>query len=299
MELTNKTRVLITGASSGLGRALAMKLANFGVQIALTARNKYELEKTAGIVTRAGGDALVIPADLRVKVQAVDAVRSAIRKFGGLDVLVNCAGKGNLASVEDTPDEHIEEIFELNVYPLWYTVREALPLMKEQDRGVIVNVSGMAGRTGFPYNSAYVAASHAVAGFTAALRTELIDTGVKAIVVCPGSIATQFGSSTLGGAFSRLVNKGLKYAEEYAREHGLEVPSGHSVILRPEDAAEQIVQAVKDPKSDVYTHPGSVEMAKEAQFNRLKYEEKNRAVFIGMKRAYEKFKRKGKTPVGV
>jgi len=181
---------IITGASSGIGAALALQISREGASVILAARRREKLEQLAAEITRAGQVALPITADVTKRADAEMLVRTAVERFGRVDILVNNAGRGHFASVEDTTDEMIRSMFELNVYPLWYTTRPALTQMKKQGSGHIINIASMAGKIGYPYNSAYVAAKHACVGFTHALRMELMETGIHATVVCPAAVAS-------------------------------------------------------------------------------------------------------------
>jgi NAD(P)-dependent dehydrogenase (short-subunit alcohol dehydrogenase family) len=170
MEITNETVCLITGASSGIGRALAIELAGRGARLALAARREELLRGTAEEVERRGGSALSIRCDVTRRADLERAVEETIERFGRLDVLVNNAGRGHFAYIEDTPDEQIESIFRVNVFSLWYGTAPAVRQMRRQGSGHVINIASLAGKVGYPANGAYVAAKHATIGFTRALR---------------------------------------------------------------------------------------------------------------------------------
>jgi len=296
MEINSSTIILITGASSGIGAALAVEIATYGAKIAICARRQDRLQEVAQRITENGGNPLVIVADISKKAEAERAVQTTIETFGGIDILVNNAGRGSMGAIEDTTQEQLESIFSLNVYSLWYTSAIALPVMQSQKRGHIINISSLAGKAAFPYASAYIAAKHACVGFTAALRSELIDTGVDATVICPVNVQTEWGQKTEGGSIEQLFIGGMQYAAAQPNGHSPdEIP--HSLqtalatamaFLTPEDVVKVMIDTIKNPqKSDVFTHPGSEEIAIATAQNRPITEKLQRIFFLGMRQTYE------------
>jgi short-subunit dehydrogenase len=299
VDITNSTIVLITGASSGIGAALAVAIAKYGAKVAICARRQERLEQIAERIREAGGTPLALLADVSKKAEAEKAVQNTIDTFGGIDVLVNNAGRGNVAAVEDTSQKQLESIFSVNVYSLWYTTAVALPVMKAQKRGHIINMSSLAGKAGFPYSSAYIAAKHACVGFTAALRTELIDTGVEATVICPVNVQTEWGQKTEGGSIEQLFMSGMQQVStpiEGQNEQPLhEIPpsliadfEASMVFLTPEAVAAVIIDTIQNPqKADVFTHPGSEELAISMAQDRRVTEKLQSNFFLGMRKAYK------------
>lgn len=261
MEITNETVCLVTGASSGIGRALALRLAMRRARIGLVARRHEQLQETARMVEDLGGSALVLPCDVTVREEFQAAVEEVIRHYNQLDVLINNAGRGHFAYIEDTPEEHIENIFRVNVFSLWYGTAPALRHMRSRGRGHIVNIASMAGRIGFPANSAYVAAKHAVVGFNRALRAELVGTGIEATVVLPGGVRTDWAEVTEGGSMLELFAYEARRGAEIAREQGIVLPSPIP-LLEAGEVAEMIMGALLDPVPELYTHPGSLELVR-------------------------------------
>lgn len=290
MEITSSTIVLITGGSSGIGAALAVAIAKYGAKVAICARRQDKLEEVAQRIREAGGTPLVIVADVSKKAEAERAVQSAIDNFGGIDILVNNAGRGNVSSIEDTTQEQLESIFSLNVYSLWYTTAVALPVMKAQKRGHIINIASFAGKGGFPYSSVYIAAKHACVGFTAALRSELLDTGVEATVICPLNVQTEWGQKTEGGSIEQLFASAMQYISPPTEAQNEQNAALDAVMLflTPEAVADVIVDTIKNPqKADVFTHPGSEEVALSMAQDRRVAENLQHDFFIGMRKAYE------------
>ena len=280
---------IITGASSGIGAALALQIAREGASVILAARRREKLEQQAGKITSAGHVALPIPADVTRRSDGEMLVRTAIERFGRLDILVNNAGRGHFASVEDTTDEMIRSMFELNVYPLWYTTRPALTQMKKQGSGHIINIASMAGKLGYPYNSAYVAAKHACVGFTHALRMELMETGIHATVVCPAGVLTGWAGETEGGPMLQFFSASGPVIKRLASERGISLPAIEGV-LPAEEVARQIVQCIYNPVAELFTHKGSAEFLRLIAEDRSEAEKHLAPVVLGEREVYERLK---------
>ena len=278
---------IITGASSGIGAALAARLAREGAAVILAARRREKIEKLAEEITGSGFVALPVRADVTNRADAEMLIRTAIGRFGRLDILVNNAGRGHFAAVEETTDEMIRSMFELNVYALWYTVRPALAQMKKQGSGHIINVASMAGKLGYPFNSAYVAAKHACVGFTHALRMELVETGIQATVVCPAGVLTEWAASTEGGAMLPFFSESGPLIKKIAAERQMALPPIEGTISADRVAA-LIVGCVYAPVPELYTHRGSAEFVRLAAENRAEAEQHQLPVILGERIAYER-----------
>lgn len=284
-DLQNKV-ILITGASSGIGRELALQCAASGAKVACCGRRSEKLNELAALIESKGGECLAIPADITDKTQAEQFVYRTIEHFGGLDIVVNNAGRGNIASVEDTTQEQLQSIFAVNVFALWYITAPALSYMRSKGSGHIINIASVAGTMGFPFNSAYVAAKHAVMGFTASLRAELIGSGIHATAVCPDGVITEWGMVTEGGPIANLFGEGIKLSRSIAREKGIAL-APLSQMMSAADAAQSIIGIMDSPPShDHYTHQGSEQRAAEVAVNRNSVEQKMMALFLGMQQAY-------------
>ncbi len=279
-------RVIITGASSGIGAALAQQCGAAQATVALIARRKDRLEAVAAGVEAAGGQAYPIVADVSQPEQITPALQQLLEQWGGVEVLINNAGRGNCALVEETTPEQLERIFGVNVFALWYTTAVVLPVMKQQGRGVIVNVASVAGKWGYPINSAYVAAKHACVGFTAALRTELLDTSITAFAVCPAAVDTEWPSVTEGCAIGDIFLDGVRRSKQIAEERGLPL-APLSPVFSAEEVARQIMAAITEPPTnDLFTHPGTAEMAVLAAQDRSALEQQMLPFYLGVLEAY-------------
>lgn len=187
-------RWLITGASRGIGRALAEAVLEAGHQLVATARDPAGLD---GLVQRHGSAVRTFALDVTDPAQAVHAVALAQQAFGGLDVLVNNAGYGDVNSVEDASLAEFRQQIETNLFGTIIMTKAVIPLMREQGSGHIIQFSSVGGRIGAPGRAAYSAAKWGVEGFSESLAREMALIGVQVTVVEPGGFRTDFaGSST-------------------------------------------------------------------------------------------------------
>lgn len=185
-------RWLITGCSTGLGRALAEAAAAAGDRVLATARRPETLDA----LRDAHPETVVTCAlDVRDPAACAHAVGVARTVFGGVDVLVNNAGYGQLGAVEEIGDEELAGQFATNVFGPWRMTRLVLPMLRAQGSGDVVMVSSISGRVAFPGLSAYTAAKFALEGLVEALAAELAGTGVAVVSVQPGMFATEWGAS--------------------------------------------------------------------------------------------------------
>jgi uncharacterized protein len=280
---------VITGASSGIGAALADRLAREGAKLVLAARRKEKLDQTVDRARAHGATAIAICCDVTERSAAEELINETVRRLGGINILVNNAGRGHLADIEGTTDEMIEHMFALNVYSLWYTTRPALAHMRKQGNGHIINVASIAGKIAFPYNSAYVAAKHACVGFTHALRLELAETGIHASVICPGAVQTEWASSTEGGAMLPLFKESGPSIKQIASSRGMKLPPIEGV-LSAEAVAEKILECIRNPVAEVYTHKGSHDFVVLSARRREDAEGFQLPVVLGEREAFERMK---------
>jgi short-subunit dehydrogenase len=190
-------RVLLTGASSGIGRALALQLAGQGARLVLASRDRGRLEELASLVRDRDGEAIVAPADVADAAQRAGLVEAARTGLGGLDILVNNAGVGAMGFFGDDGEERLRRLFEVNFFATTELTRRALPLLREGKQPMIVNVASVLGRRAIPGCTEYCASKFAVVGWSESLRAELASQGVHVLVVCPGSIETSFRQNLL------------------------------------------------------------------------------------------------------
>jgi 3-oxoacyl-[acyl-carrier protein] reductase len=197
---------LVTGASGGIGAAVARSLADEGVRLGLASRSGSDL----GIE-----GAVAQPCDVRDAVAMAALVERVVETFGGLDILVANAGVGAYGPFLELDPEHLEEMIDVNVKGTIYAVRAALPHLLKSDGADIVTVASEAGRRGLPFEAVYCASKFAQVGFTRALDHELREQGVRCTNVCPGGVATDFAMGR-GRTPEMPALQGMMRAEDVA-----------------------------------------------------------------------------------
>jgi NADP-dependent 3-hydroxy acid dehydrogenase YdfG len=183
--------VAVTGASSGIGEATALACAGAGASVALAARREDRLRELAARIESGGGRALAVGCDVSDEQQAGDFVRRAAEELGRLDVLVNNAGVMLLGPIEGAPTEEWRRMIDANVYGVLYCSHAALPIMREQGGGHIVNVSSVAGRIARAGSGVYNLTKFGVGAFSESLRQEGVPIGVRVTIIEPGAVATE------------------------------------------------------------------------------------------------------------
>lgn len=191
------SRILVTGASQGIGRALAIEAAKAGAKVLAAARQMSLLEELANEVKRLGHSLEVVAADVTSPQDRQKLLDAAKTQLGGLDVLVNNAGIGSTGHFADVEFAHLRKIFEVNFFGLAETTRLLLPLLKQGVKPAIVNISSIAGKRGIPARSHYASSKFAVQGFSDALRAEVAKDGVDVLVVSPGLTQTNFSKNMI------------------------------------------------------------------------------------------------------
>src|SRR5262245_56051166 len=194
--LRNKT-VLVTGGSSGIGRAAALRLAQHGAQVALCARNRDALEQARRDIDQAGGSALVTPADVTDAEQVRHAVDATVQHFGKLDILLASAGLSMRAYFDRSALDAMERVMRVNFFGTLYATHFALPHVKKT-RGSLVAVSSLTGKRGIPSYGIYGASKFAIQGLYEALALELANDGVHVGVVSPAFVDTPLRANVLG-----------------------------------------------------------------------------------------------------
>jgi NAD(P)-dependent dehydrogenase (short-subunit alcohol dehydrogenase family) len=200
---------LITGCSTGFGRELAKLVLERGWRAVVTAR---DTSKVADIVEGHGDRALVLPLDVTQRAQIDHAVAQAKEHFGRIDVLVNNAGYGYLAAIEEGEDAAVREMFEANVFGLVDTTKAVLPVMRKQRSGLIVNVSSIGGLTSFAATGYYHGTKYAVEGISESLATEVKPLGIDVLIVEPGPFRTNWAGPSIKQSATQI--------EDYAATAG-------------------------------------------------------------------------------
>jgi short-subunit dehydrogenase len=227
----------ITGASSGIGLALATHLAREGVAVVLGARRTALLESTAAAIAAAGGRAAVATMDVAREADVQGLVATALREFGRLDIMVCNAGFGYYGTIEDTPPDVMQRMMDVNYMGTYHGARAALPIFRASNSGHLIFISSIVGRRGIAFMGGYSATKAAQAGLAESLRTEFTGTPIHVSCVYPISTRTEFH-------------------EAMTRDYG-HVVRGLGPKQSVDDVARAIVRCVKRPRPEVYPHAAS------------------------------------------
>jgi NAD(P)-dependent dehydrogenase (short-subunit alcohol dehydrogenase family) len=231
--------VVITGASSGIGRATALAFARKGAAVVLAARGKEALDHAIAECEDVGAQAYAVPVDVTDGHAVEELARQAVGRFGRIDVWVNCAAVTAFAPFQEIPLGDFRRVLDVNVMGYVHGARAALPYLREQGRGVLVNVSSVVSVVTQPYTHAYVMSKFAIRGLSGSLRQELRLDGARGVHVCtvmPATIDTPL--------FAQAAN--------YTGRKVLAMPPVYS----PERVARTIVNVVRRPRREVVVGPG-------------------------------------------
>lgn len=223
MDLKNKVAV-VTGGNKGIGKAIALKLAEQGCHVALIARDLNTLEATAKQLKLFGVETLVVQGDLAQDEVIGRFVQQVKETFGRLDILVNNAGVGYFGPVAELKVEQWDAMFDLNMRAVFLLTQKLIPLLRKAGEAFVVNIASLAGKNAFVGGAGYAATKHALLGFSRCLMLEERKNGINVLAVCPGSVRTEFFSNVPDGQSALAKN-----------------------ILEPEDVAQMVVEALKLP----------------------------------------------------
>lgn len=253
-QLEGKVAV-VTGGSSGIGRATAIALAAEGAAVAIVGRNQAALDEVAGLIRAQGGRVLSRAADVRDEQAIATLMDDTVREFGRVDIMVNNAGVSNRGNISNGTVEQWREIIDTNLLALLIGCREAIRVMLPNASGQIVNMSSGTTRFLRPSGQVYTATKHAMNYITESLREELIETGIRVTVVVPGLTLTNIGR----GQPQRMLEDtarslgvdpaaaGIKSGEYYAQHLEGVLNQQPGVYLASEDVARAVVYAVTQP----------------------------------------------------
>lgn len=228
--------IWVTGASSGIGEALAYCLAKNGAKLILSARRTEELERVKTACQLADNEIFILPLDLEKSADFRSKVKEAIAYFGKIDILINNGGVSQRSLAKDTAIEVDRRIMEIDYFGTIALSKALLPYFLEKKAGKFVVITSLVGKFGTPMRSAYSAAKHALHGFFDALRAESWKENIKVLIVCPGFVKTQV-------SVNALVGSGEKQGTmDNAQANGMSA----------EVCAEKIISAIKNDKEEVY-----------------------------------------------
>jgi short-subunit dehydrogenase len=234
MRPLKQQTVVITGASSGIGREAALEFSRRGAQVVLAARNESSLKEVAAAIEGEGGTAHVVLTDVSEWDQVRNLARATVERFGRIDTWVNDAAVGTYANFEDLTVEEIDRILRVDLLGSIYGAKAALGQMRQQGEGTIINVASALAQRSLPFQSMYCAAKHGMKGFTESLRLELDRdrSGIRVTLILPASINTPF----YGHARSKL---GVR-------------PRPFPPVYQPQAVAEAIVFAAQHSRREIY-----------------------------------------------
>ena len=196
MELSGKVAI-VTGGTKGIGRGIAEALVRAGVNVCISARSRSDIDQAVQELLALGkGRAAGIVCDVRNPAQIKALFELTASEFGGVDILINNAGIGIFAPVEDMSPEDFRAVLETNLFGVFYCCHEVIPLMKKRGGGYIINISSLAGANPHPRMAAYNASKFGLNGFSEALMQEVRHDGIKVSYIMPGSVNTEFGGDT-------------------------------------------------------------------------------------------------------
>ena len=229
---------IITGASSGIGKACAIQFANNGYHVVLAARDEQKLNIIKSEIEKSGGEALIVVTDVSDKNSCQNLVEKTVEAFGCIDVLINNAGISMRALFADADLEVLHKVMNINFWGTVYCTKFVLPYLIK-NKGSLVGVSSIAGKKGLPGRTAYSASKFAMEGFLECVRTENLKTGLHVLVACPGFTASAIRERALD-------NKGNPQGES---------PRAESEMMQPEEVAKEIYNAVIKRKRDLILTP--------------------------------------------
>lgn len=217
--------IWITGASSGIGEALALELARREARLILSARREDELKRVAALTKLADLDILILPFDLKDTSKATALTASIINKFGRIDMLVNNGGMSQRSEAGKTSEGIDRELMEVNYFSNVNLTKAVLPYMKRQKSGHVIVVSSIAGKFGFYLRSSYSAAKHALHGFFESFRLETEREGIKTLIVCPGKIKTSI-------SLNAITDQGTHNKMDPSHENAMSAEECANIILK-------------------------------------------------------------------
>ncbi len=216
---------VVTGASKGIGKAIAHALAREGAHVVLAARSQKDLDAVVQEFTREGLKASPVPTDMSIPAQVSELIEGTVKGFGRLDILVNNAGIGIFKNVQEMSVEEFDAMWNVNLRGVFLASKAALPAMIKANRGVIVNIASLAGKNSIKGGAGYCATKWALRGFSSSLMLEVREHNIRVVTIFPGSVETNFSQNSKKG------------------------PN----ITQPDDVADVVVFAVTAPERSMFS----------------------------------------------
>jgi NAD(P)-dependent dehydrogenase (short-subunit alcohol dehydrogenase family) len=210
---------IVTGASRGIGREIAMTLARAGAAVVLASRDEAHLEELARVMSSEGGRALASPTDVSDPAAVGALVAATLAEFGRIDILINNAGTNYISSLVLSHDARWKAMFDTNVFAVYYCTKAVLPAMIRAKFGRIVNIASIAGVVGAAHNSAYSAAKAAVIGFTKSVALEVARLGITANAICPWHVDTAMMREAMDARAAMFGASGQEYLKKVVAHH--------------------------------------------------------------------------------
>jgi NADP-dependent 3-hydroxy acid dehydrogenase YdfG len=197
MKFKNKT-VIVTGASRGIGKEVAIQLAKKGANTVLVARGKDDLKKLLNIITKMGAETMIVPADVSEEKEVEKVMKKAIKRFGKVDIVINNAGIGDFKPEEEVEDKERDDVMRVNVRGTFLLTKAVIPAMKKRKQGWIINIASDVSKRTFANGSVYCASKYAQHAFAESVRKEVSSFGIKVSNIYPGLVDTCFGDTKQG-----------------------------------------------------------------------------------------------------
>lgn len=194
--MTNDKIALVSGGGTGIGKAIAAKLAQNGTKVAIASRNREQLERVAAELSKAGLTVLPVPMNVRDKAEVEAAVAQVVAQWGAIHILVNNAGISGLSPIDAADDSKWYDIVDTNLNGMYLLTKAALRHMPDNAGGRVINISSVLGKFGVPGYTAYCTTKHGMIGFSRALALEVVSRGITVNTICPGWVDTEM--ATLG-----------------------------------------------------------------------------------------------------
>ncbi len=224
-------RVLVTGGSKGIGRNIALTLAQAGAAVSISARNQAELDAVAQEISNLGQQSIALTCDVTDPEQVQGMIKSTVENLGGLDILINNAGAAGSHKFLNHPDDLWHFLLKVNLTSVYYVSKAAVPYMVEQKWGRIINIASIASKVGGNYIAAYSASKHGVLGLTRTLATELMKYNITANAICPGYVNTPMTDTSVANIVT------LTGISETQARQSIENMNAQGRLIEPEEVS--------------------------------------------------------------